>query len=71
MSFEEFRDRSFGVLVPLFLGYLLALDAQDGHIDSEVLVVVLAGYGTGLAAAVIRRLTGMSPPKEEDDDDDG
>ena len=67
-TWEKWRDRLFSLAVPIFLGYLLAKDAGDGSVDSEILVVVMAGYGTGLAAAVIRRLTGV--PDDEGSPED-
>lgn len=65
---DAWIDRAFYVGVPVFLGWLLSKDASDGVVDSDVLVVVLAGYGTGLAAAVVRKLAGLRPQEEDDDD---
>lgn len=58
-AWEKWYNRILGAAVPAFLAYLLHQDARDGTIDSDILVIVLAGYGTGLAAAVVRKLVGM------------
>lgn len=57
-AWEKWYNRILGLVVPAFLGYLLVKDAQDGSVDSDALVVAVAGYGAGVARIAIRKLAG-------------
>lgn len=52
-KFEQWRDRLFSVLVPLFLGYLLIAEQASAELKT-IIVVLLVGFATGQAATFLR-----------------
>jgi hypothetical protein len=58
-DFEKWRDRVFGVAVPLFLGWLVFKDfASDGHIDNPFIVVLLCAFASGAVGVIVRKWFG-------------
>lgn len=64
---ERLQRRVFGCIIPLFLAFLLIHDAldEDGLNDpyTPFLLVLLASYGTGLTAYVIKKFGGGDDDK--------
>ena len=63
-TYERIQRRVFGVLVPVFLAFLLVLDTTDANGLSSpytpILLVLLVSYGSGLTAYVLKRLIGKT-----------
>lgn len=61
-SFDRWQRRLLGVLTPALLAALLLIDALDkSGLDSPytpILLVLLASYGSGLTAYVIKKVIG-------------
>lgn len=69
-QYERVVRRTFGVLVPIFLAFLLVLDAtDDSGLNSPytpLLLVLLASYGSGLTAYVLKKAIGRDEPPKKD-----
>jgi hypothetical protein len=78
--FEQWRDRAFSILIPLLFGYLLLFERNATTEVKILTMVLLAGFATGQAAALVKRLanavavsivqvTGQKPENDEQDTD--
>lgn len=54
-SFELWRDRTFSILVPLLLGYLL-ISGETSQQIRTLIIVLLVGFATGQATILLRAL---------------
>lgn len=69
-KYELWQRRMLGVGIPLLLAFLLITDALDeeglNSVYTPLLLVLLASYGSGLTAYVIKRVIGKSDDGDTD-----
>jgi F0F1-type ATP synthase assembly protein I len=79
IAFETLRDRSFSIIVPVFLGYILISTAHSDTIKL-VCLILLCGFATGQSSLILLRiaerlgigtiLPADEKPEPKPDDDD-